>query len=312
MRREGDDDKYVNARELKRENAEIKRRNEGVPEAEKEPTWEKVYLYRENGGRSNHTKAEAEARGLDPVHDRVRKQPVQKTRYLTDWNDRDRAEIWRGQWAERINEALEDAGHDERVDHRSYARQGIEREPMRHEGPKVTAIERQEAKRARKEERAPEPATDVRRDNVDLAALNQRVAAARAAIDREWDKLARDVREAVARAREGFRTGIDRARDLLRRSLRRPERAPAGQTRAVYREQERERARRHHGHSAWDRDRAREAERRHAQEQEQKRRREREKRKERPQQRERGTGRSWSPPREDAGRDYGPTIGRGR
>ena len=42
-----------------------------------------------------------------------------------------------------INEALEDAGSDTRVDHRSFKQRGIDREPTRHLGPAATAYERQ-------------------------------------------------------------------------------------------------------------------------------------------------------------------------
>jgi hypothetical protein len=41
----------------------------------------------------------------------------------------------RGRWAAMTNAALERAGRPERVDHRSYERQGIDREPGRHYGP---------------------------------------------------------------------------------------------------------------------------------------------------------------------------------
>jgi hypothetical protein len=41
----------------------------------------------------------------------------------------------REKWAEHTNRALESAGREERVDHRSYERQGIDREPGEHYGP---------------------------------------------------------------------------------------------------------------------------------------------------------------------------------
>lgn len=44
--------------------------------------------------------------------------------------------------AELINDALEDAGSDERVDHRSFKARGIAQEPTQHLGPKATAMER--------------------------------------------------------------------------------------------------------------------------------------------------------------------------
>ena len=43
----------------------------------------------------------------------------------TDWNDKGNVEIWRAAWAAYTNRALESAGRPERIDHRSYKRQGI-------------------------------------------------------------------------------------------------------------------------------------------------------------------------------------------
>jgi ATP-dependent exoDNAse (exonuclease V) alpha subunit len=51
-----------------------------------------------------------------------------------DWNEHSQAEIWRASWAEHCNRYL-DVEH--KIDHRSYERQGIEKEPSIHEG--VTA-----------------------------------------------------------------------------------------------------------------------------------------------------------------------------
>ena len=41
----------------------------------------------------------------------------------------------RGRWADLTNQMLGARGRDERVDHRSYARQGVDREPGEHYGP---------------------------------------------------------------------------------------------------------------------------------------------------------------------------------
>ena len=48
-----------------------------------------------------------------------------------------------------INDALADAGSDERVDHRSFAARGIEQEPTTHLGPGGTALERRDAETER-------------------------------------------------------------------------------------------------------------------------------------------------------------------
>ena len=47
----------------------------------------------------------------------------------------------RAAWAEQTNQALAEAGHEIRIDHRSYAEQGIERVPGVHLGPTVRAME---------------------------------------------------------------------------------------------------------------------------------------------------------------------------
>ena len=43
----------------------------------------------------------------------------------TDWNERNKAEEWRASWADICNEYFEKANRPERIDHRSFARQGI-------------------------------------------------------------------------------------------------------------------------------------------------------------------------------------------
>lgn len=50
---------------------------------------------------------------------------------------------WRATWAEMSNQALGRAGVDARIDHRTLAAQGIEREATQHLGPQATAMERQ-------------------------------------------------------------------------------------------------------------------------------------------------------------------------
>ena len=45
-----------------------------------------------------------------------------------EWNKREAIKDYREHWAEYANRALEQAGYDERIDHRSLKEQGIERE----------------------------------------------------------------------------------------------------------------------------------------------------------------------------------------
>ena len=59
----------------------------------------------------------------------------------TNWNDKGNVEIWRAAWAACTNRALESAGRPERIDHRSYKRQGIDKIPSVHLGPAASQME---------------------------------------------------------------------------------------------------------------------------------------------------------------------------
>ncbi len=58
------------------------------------------------------------------------------------WNDRGNCEIWRHEWEVMQNVALEKAGREERIDMRSFERQGIELAPTVHLGPAASALEK--------------------------------------------------------------------------------------------------------------------------------------------------------------------------
>ena len=77
-------------------------------------TWgsrqKKVYILDDNGNK---------------IYDPKKKTYKCNKEEATDWNDQSRAEEWRGTWAEITNHYLEKAGHTERIDHRSFERQGI-------------------------------------------------------------------------------------------------------------------------------------------------------------------------------------------
>lgn len=60
----------------------------------------------------------------------------------TNWNNRENAEKWRAAWAAYANRALEAAGRPERIDHRSYERQGVEKIPTIHMGVAASQMER--------------------------------------------------------------------------------------------------------------------------------------------------------------------------
>ncbi len=61
---------------------------------------------------------------------------------LVDWNNRENAEVWRMAWADLANEFLAQNNRPERIDHRSYERQGIEQIPTVHVGVSATQMEK--------------------------------------------------------------------------------------------------------------------------------------------------------------------------
>ena len=58
------------------------------------------------------------------------------------WNDPRSCETWRHEWEVMQNAALEQAGREERIDMRSFERQGIEQAPTVHLGPAAFVLEK--------------------------------------------------------------------------------------------------------------------------------------------------------------------------
>ena len=56
-----------------------------------------------------------------------------------DWNSQALVQQWREAWAKSCNAALEQAGHAERIDHRSHKARGIDLPPTVHQGRRTTA-----------------------------------------------------------------------------------------------------------------------------------------------------------------------------
>lgn len=76
------------------------------------------------------------------IYDRKKRQYKCKSIPATDWNEQTKAEEWRAVWAQICNRALEQNGHAERIDHRSYERQGIDQIPTVHLGVAASAMEK--------------------------------------------------------------------------------------------------------------------------------------------------------------------------
>lgn len=90
------------------------------------PKSKKEYVLDENGERIRLPSGRYKTRKVD----------------LVDWNNRENAEVWRRAWADLANEFLAQNNRPERIDHRSYERQGIDQIPTVHIGVTASQMEK--------------------------------------------------------------------------------------------------------------------------------------------------------------------------
>ena len=76
------------------------------------------------------------------IYDKRKRTYKCHTVQTTDWNSREKAEEWREAWAEFLNNALEQRNISEKVDYRSFERQGKIEKPTVHMGVAATQMER--------------------------------------------------------------------------------------------------------------------------------------------------------------------------
>lgn len=97
----------------------------------------KAYALDENGER---IPVIDQATGEQKIEKKTgRKVWKRETVKANDWNKREKVEQWRETWAKECNHFL---GEDQRIDHRSYERQGIEKAATIHEGYEARDMER--------------------------------------------------------------------------------------------------------------------------------------------------------------------------
>lgn len=119
-------------------------------------------------------------------------------------------------WGQQVNQALERAQVTERVDHRSYARQGRQQEAEQHLGPAAAAMERRAerehavaaAQDPRVQPTAPEPVTRIGLHNAEVRERNGVLEAARKALEA--------AREAAAALERQVSAGAQWVRGLAR------------------------------------------------------------------------------------------------
>ena len=105
--------------------------------------WEKQYPYKVGRKKVYMAQSAAEAQGLTRAGKHPKSSRYGRQNPITlRWNSEEQLLQWRGNWAAAANLALEQAGHEERIDHRSHAARGLEETPTIHEGVAARAMER--------------------------------------------------------------------------------------------------------------------------------------------------------------------------
>lgn len=154
-----------------------------TPEEMKENSgWEKLFSYQDDNGNKHWlTKSYVVAhpeRGYKRLNPNPKRETI-KNHTMAEWNSPEMLIQWRAAWAEKLNNYFITHDMPMRVDHRSYADQGLDIIPTVHEGKSVTAMERRykeeyEARIARGEDATPRH-TEVRELNLAIREHNVEV-----------------------------------------------------------------------------------------------------------------------------------------
>lgn len=110
--------------------------------------WEKQYKYKSPKGKTQYlTTSEANTNLKYKEYERISKDPKsekfgRENLKIAKWNSVNTVEAWRESWASSINREFEKKNINERVDHRSFERQGIDKLSTKHLGVKVNQMEK--------------------------------------------------------------------------------------------------------------------------------------------------------------------------
>ena len=104
--------------------------------------WEKQYLCRVGRKRVYMTLSAAAEHGYARADKHPKSSRYGRQNPITArWNSEDQLISWREVWADMVNRAIEQAGLEERIDHRSHAVRGIDGQPTIHEGVEAMHLE---------------------------------------------------------------------------------------------------------------------------------------------------------------------------
>ena len=104
--------------------------------------WEKQYPYKVGKKKVYMAPSEAEAEGYERTSKNPKSTKYGRQNPISErWNSEEQLVLWREAWATAVNRALERAGSEERVDHRSHKDRGLDEQPTIHEGVAARVIE---------------------------------------------------------------------------------------------------------------------------------------------------------------------------
>ena len=177
------------------------------------------------GDQRNHhahiliTTRQLSSKGLGEKTDLEREDKM--LRELGKPSGRKQIEVLRADWATRCNAALEHAGHEARVSHKSLEAQGINREPTRHLGPAATAMERRGIQTERGDLNRAGAEQGLQAERQELASLERQQQGIHAAKQRlHQEKAARAKAKEDAEERERQRKQQEAERERKRQAER--------------------------------------------------------------------------------------------
>lgn len=104
--------------------------------------WEKQYLCRVGRKRVYMTPTAAAEHGYARADKHPKSSRYGRQNPITArWNSEEQLVVWREAWADMANRAIEQAGLEERIDHRSHVVRGIDEQPTIHEGVEAMHLE---------------------------------------------------------------------------------------------------------------------------------------------------------------------------
>ena len=105
--------------------------------------WEKQYPYKVGRKKVYMPPSEAEEHGYERANKHPKSTKFGRQNPIAErWNSEEQLVEWRKAWADVTNRYLEQYGHEERIDHRSYADRGLTEQPTIHEGVSARAMEK--------------------------------------------------------------------------------------------------------------------------------------------------------------------------